>query len=375
MKNYYELLQVPPSASAEEIQAAWRQLAKKLHPDRGGDGTLFSMVQQAYETLQDAAKRRAYDQSLRSYQEMQQQTAGMKQELQPSQSWLNPQEKDAATVPAVKPQVRISAMALPRQGAFVLSAPGGKTVIKPTEAHRLWRSTLAKLQGVHVQQIAKHIVQLEIEGQPQHVQQLKPLAEGSMRRSTWFSLAGVLGRTLEKMGAQNNLPSAERFVLECSNLPVQLLVTVPSGIAVEVRKLTQQLTVGDLNSPLTAELLAGSQLVASELCGLTLRMHNAYARIIELRGNAQVRTRGKCKLMINGQIGRLKVDLDEETEAIVQADVHTLEGSVRGGSRLEMQGEVFRVRCASEQDGFIKLKKVQHFSPPTAQTTSTRRRG
>ncbi|QUQ70957.1 Chaperone protein DnaJ [Kutzneria sp. CA-103260] len=60
--DYYELLEVKPGASQAEIKSAHRSLVKVLHPDAGGSQIMFRLVQEAYETLSDPAKRAAYDQ-------------------------------------------------------------------------------------------------------------------------------------------------------------------------------------------------------------------------------------------------------------------------------------------------------------------------
>lgn len=63
--NYYIVLGVKNTASAEEIKAAFRELAKKYHPDKNPNNKaaeeLFKEVQQAYATLSNPAKRKKYD--------------------------------------------------------------------------------------------------------------------------------------------------------------------------------------------------------------------------------------------------------------------------------------------------------------------------
>ncbi|MEE2912936.1 MAG: J domain-containing protein [Planctomycetota bacterium] len=63
--DYYTVLGVDRTATAEEIRKAYRRLARKYHPDvnKANDAaTKFNEVQEAYDTLCDAEKRRSYDQ-------------------------------------------------------------------------------------------------------------------------------------------------------------------------------------------------------------------------------------------------------------------------------------------------------------------------
>ena len=55
--KFYEVLGVPKTASSAEIKKAFRKLALKHHPDKGGDPEIFKEMTVAYETLMDDEKR------------------------------------------------------------------------------------------------------------------------------------------------------------------------------------------------------------------------------------------------------------------------------------------------------------------------------
>jgi len=66
-RDYYEVLGVPRSASADDIKSAYRKLARQHHPDlaapadRDRASERFKEINEAYEVLRDADKRRKYD--------------------------------------------------------------------------------------------------------------------------------------------------------------------------------------------------------------------------------------------------------------------------------------------------------------------------
>ena len=63
-KTFYDVLGVKRDASKSDIQKAFRKLAAKYHPDRGGDEAKFKEISEAYNTLSDDKKRQEYDQML-----------------------------------------------------------------------------------------------------------------------------------------------------------------------------------------------------------------------------------------------------------------------------------------------------------------------
>ena len=67
-RDYYEILSITRTATADEVRKAHRKLALQLHPDRNKSKDAparFNEVQEAYEVLSDADKRKRYDEFIR----------------------------------------------------------------------------------------------------------------------------------------------------------------------------------------------------------------------------------------------------------------------------------------------------------------------
>ncbi|MCG5215184.1 molecular chaperone DnaJ [Streptosporangium sp. KLBMP 9127] len=66
-KDYYAVLGVPKTATAEEIKKAYRKLARQYHPDANQGSTetesKFKEVSEAYDVLSDAKRRKEYDEA------------------------------------------------------------------------------------------------------------------------------------------------------------------------------------------------------------------------------------------------------------------------------------------------------------------------
>lgn len=63
-KDYYKILGIPRTAAAKEVQAAFRRMARKYHPDvnKAADAAeRFKEINEAYEVLRDPEKRQLYD--------------------------------------------------------------------------------------------------------------------------------------------------------------------------------------------------------------------------------------------------------------------------------------------------------------------------
>src|SRR2546426_10073319 len=64
-RDYYEILGVGRNAGDQEIKGAYRELAKRYHPDRNPDDPAaeekFKEASEAYSVLSDSQKRAAYD--------------------------------------------------------------------------------------------------------------------------------------------------------------------------------------------------------------------------------------------------------------------------------------------------------------------------
>jgi curved DNA-binding protein len=87
-KDYYEILGVPPDAEKKIIKQTYRELAKKHHPDVNPGNKeaeeKFKTINEAYQVLSDAEKRKKYDELRAQYQRWQQ-AGGHKQDF----DWQN----------------------------------------------------------------------------------------------------------------------------------------------------------------------------------------------------------------------------------------------------------------------------------------------
>lgn len=102
--NYYNILEVSPQASSQEIKLAYRKLAKQWHPDKNKSDQAklqFQTISEAYQTLSDSQLRQAYDLSnwgfdsfIQDWEELQTEISQMmemanQKRQQAHQQWMN----------------------------------------------------------------------------------------------------------------------------------------------------------------------------------------------------------------------------------------------------------------------------------------------
>ena len=63
MEDLYEILGIAKDATPKEIKRAYKDKAKRHHPDKGGDKESFGELSKAYALLSDTVKREFYDET------------------------------------------------------------------------------------------------------------------------------------------------------------------------------------------------------------------------------------------------------------------------------------------------------------------------
>lgn len=134
VKDYYKILEVPPTASLVDIKKAFRKLAFKYHPDKNDGNAIyeqkFKEINEAYRVLSDTAKRNDYNYSRSTrnqYNNLRQQTASkFKDEILTVQSLVNEAKKIRSKTAAADPD-RMNKKALFVQVEELLTRKNVKT--------------------------------------------------------------------------------------------------------------------------------------------------------------------------------------------------------------------------------------------------------
>lgn len=126
--NYYEILGVAPDASPEEIERAYRALARKVHPDlNGGDPARAELrmkqLNEIRETLGDSLLRSAYDTELRREREAQEE-ARRQAEASPAGDYVRVGQSPFTASTPVPPPSRLPRVAILLSAALAIATGG-----------------------------------------------------------------------------------------------------------------------------------------------------------------------------------------------------------------------------------------------------------
>jgi preprotein translocase subunit Sec63 len=119
--TYYEVLGVRPDARPDEVRDAYRELARRHHPDLGGDPAHMQAVNEAWKVLGDAAARRAYDHDLVSCSDDPSETA----DEDPFTGWTADRPQATDEGPGVELPRRLRSFVLIAPGVFVVAIVAG----------------------------------------------------------------------------------------------------------------------------------------------------------------------------------------------------------------------------------------------------------
>ncbi|MGF7236643.1 MAG: J domain-containing protein [Frankia sp.] len=89
-KSLYDVLGLPPTASDDEVRAAYRASMRRVHPDVGGSEPAFSLVRAAYRVLGDPERRHRYDLQLASALDERQRPPGADPQQRPASAGSAP---------------------------------------------------------------------------------------------------------------------------------------------------------------------------------------------------------------------------------------------------------------------------------------------
>jgi hypothetical protein len=365
MINYYATLGVLPEASAEEIKASYRQLAKRYHPDmRGGNPQTFARVRAAYDALSEPVKRTEFDRMWRAEHERRRRAQQAEHEQQMAASQTAAQTSAHLPIPML---TRVMSIAMPRSGRFQMDGIIGKIQVEPTRPDGLWDTTLRKFRDIDPERLARHVIQVKLTGERTLVQTIMPrptdfgvemmnVSEEERRKpGFWRHLLRSVGRKF----SLGDLFEANPFGAYGAFLPLALHMTVPEGIPIVLRNVTGAVTLGDMRSEVVANMLGGV-LRAGVVSRASVTLHgSSRAYLSAVEGPADVMAFGDSQLWLDGKITRLRAVVDNNGLAEVRCTVPWLMAEVNGNGVLDVKNTVGNAHCDVRGQGYVRLAHVR----------------
>ena len=97
--DFYDVLGVDTDATNKEIRSAYRNMAKKYHPDKGGEPAVFELIVQAFNVLSDPDQRGEYDKAFKVSKQSENDFFSLKEgakDYMKSQQGMTKEEKEEA---------------------------------------------------------------------------------------------------------------------------------------------------------------------------------------------------------------------------------------------------------------------------------------
>ncbi|MCH8841691.1 MAG: J domain-containing protein [SAR324 cluster bacterium] len=361
MINYYETLRLDPSADAEDIKGAYRQLAKRFHPDvAGGDPVRFARICDAYEVLSDPNRRKRFDGVFRASQ--------ADQEFNPRGRGFRPPRPARPAQPRGlgPPFTRLMSLTVERGGRFMMEGLTGKFVIDPTHKNALWETTLRKFGDVDRQALARKVIQIRLKGPREVVRKLRPakVDYGVQFKGRGSAIFGedAFGAAFDEIGSASvfNNPHVSDLH-QIIDAKIELEATVPEGVPIYLYDMSGDIAVGDQLSELFADLDGAASLKAGRISSADITLRGASkAHITHLMGSGDLIVLGAGKLLVGGKIDRLRVVVEQEAHVEVIGTVAALQASVSGRGYLHVKGTVDVAHCDVRAGGYAKMAKVTH---------------
>ena len=359
MMNYYDMLGVSPQATQVEIKTSFRQLAKVYHPDMsGGDALLFASLKEAYEVLSTPHRRQWYDRQ-----------ANTAPPRAPRRSSRRNSARPAAARP-FRPQAgsqytRIMSIAISRAGLFSIERLTGTIAIQPTTPDNLWQSTLAKFGKQDPWRLARHVIQIKVTGDRDHVRAVYPVATEvgvTVERQTTEGEAELFARAgagTPQSGEGISMRGGIDGRMGTLGKPLHIQATVPKGIALQFDDIQGPIEMGDQEAELVARLHKANLLRAGRLTGasLILRDHSR-AHVAHVEGNADVMSFDHSRALLGGHFERLRCVIDNQGLVEILGPVEQLLAEVRGMGYLNARNKVTAAHLDIGGHGLVQIARL-----------------
>lgn len=170
MRDPYKVLGVKRDAGADEIKAAWRNMAKAVHPDHNqGDPTAtarFAEIGRAYETLKDPRKRNLFDSAVRMAEAKKQEQTIMQQRQAAREAAARAKAAQANAERVMEELARANANAQKAAAAGAKQQQTGATEAAEEMVERIFGAQATRAAGAQAQPHAQQAHSQQAQAKP-----------------------------------------------------------------------------------------------------------------------------------------------------------------------------------------------------------------